>query len=54
MCFEKSLKLDPDRKKTYEGYGVLLLKLNQHKQALSYIKKGTGFIEFTQEGFNII
>ena len=52
--FEKSLKLDPSRKKTCEGYGNLLLKLNQHKQALLYIRKGTGFIRFTQKDFKII
>ena len=52
--FEKSLNLDPNREKTCEDYGDLLLKLNQHKKALEYFKKGTGFIQFTQKDFKII
>jgi len=31
-----------------------LLKFNQHSKALSYIKKSTGFISFTQKDFKII
>ena len=49
--FEKSLNLDPNKKKTHEGYGDILLKLNQHEKALKYIKKGTGFIRFYTKGF---
>ena len=52
--FEKSLNLDPNKKKTCEGYGNILLKLNQHDKALAYIKKGTGFIIFTQKDCKII
>ena len=52
--FEKSLNLNPNKKKTFEGYGNILLKLNQHSKALEYIKKGTGFIRFTQKNFSII
>jgi len=51
--FEKSLNIDPN-KKTFEGYGNLLLKLNQHNKALNYIKKGTGFIRFSQKEVKII
>ena len=46
--------LNRNKKKTYEDYGNILLKLNQHYKALEYIKKGTGFIKFTQKDFEII
>ena len=52
--FEKSLNLDPNREKTCEDYGNILLKLNQHIKALAYLRKGTGFIKFTQKDFKII
>ena len=52
--FEKSLNLDPNQEKTCEDYGDILLKLNQHSKALIYIRKGTGFIRFTQRDFKII
>ena len=52
--FEKSLKLDQNRERTCEDYGDLLLKLNQHIKALVYLRKGTGFIKFTQKDFKII
>ena len=51
---EKSLNLDSNKEKTCESYGELLLKLNQHNKALMYLKKGTGFIRFTQKNFEII
>ena len=53
-CYEKALNLDPSRKDVCEGYGDLLLKLNMHIKALEYIKKGTGFICFTQKDVKII
>ena len=31
-----------------------MLKLNQHNKAIEYIRKGTGFIRFTQKDFKII
>ena len=52
--FEKSLNLNPDNKETCEGYGNVLLKLDKHDKALAYIRKGTGFIRFTQKDFNLI
>ena len=52
--FEKSLNLDQNRERTCEDYGDLLLKLNQHIKALAYLRKGTGFIRFTQKDFKII
>ena len=52
--FEKSLNLNKNNKKTYEDYGNILLKLNKHYKALDYIRKGTGFIRFTQKDFKII
>ena len=51
---EKSLNLEPNKEKTCEDYGEVLLKLNQHSKALAYIRKGTGFIRFTQKDFKII
>ena len=51
---EISLNLDPNKEKTCEVYGNILLKLNQHLKALEYIKKGSGFIRFTQKDFKII
>ena len=45
---------DINRKKTCEGCGNLLLKLNQHDKALEYIRKGSGIIRFTQKDFKII
>ena len=52
--FEKSLSLDPNKKETNEGYGNIILKFNHHDKALGYIRKGTGFIRFTQKDFKII
>ena len=37
-----------------DGYGVLLLKLNQHIKGLNYIRKGTSFIRFTPSDCKII
>ena len=52
--FEISLKLDPNKSKTCEIYGNILLKINQHSKALAYIRKGVGFIRFTQKDFKVI
>ena len=52
--FEKSLNLNPNKKETCEGYGNILLKLNQHNKALEYIRKAGGIIRFTQKDFRII
>ena len=52
--FEKILTLDPNNLDTAHGYGVLLLKLNQHSKGLNYIRKGTGFIRFTPGDCKII
>ena len=46
--------LDPNKKETYDSYGNILLKLNLHDEALDYIRKGTGFIRFTQKNFKVI
>ena len=45
--YEKALNLDPNSEEICEGYGDLLLKLNMHIKALTYIKKGRGFIWFS-------
>ena len=52
--FEKILTLDPNNLDTAHGYGVLLLKLNQHSKGLNYIRKGTSFIRFTPGDCKII
>ena len=52
--FERILTLDPNNLDTAHGYGVLLLKFNQHSKGLNYIRKGTGFIRFTPGDCKII
>ena len=52
--FEKILTLDPNNLDTAHGYGVLLLKLNQHSKGLNYIRKGTSFIRFAPGDCKII
>ena len=52
--FEKALILNPNNQEISHGYGVLLLKLNQHTKGLDYIRKGTGFIRFSSESYKII
>ena len=52
--YEKALSLEPNEKKFNSNYGELLLSLNHHKKGLEHIKIGSGFINFTQENFEII
>ena len=52
--YEKALSLEPNDKKFNSNYGDLLLSLNRHKKGLEHIKIGSGFINFTQENFEII
>ena len=52
--FEKIFTLDPNNLDSAHGYGVLLLKLNQHSKGLNYIRKGTSFIRFTPGDYKII
>jgi len=52
--FEKALILNPNNQEMSHGYGVLLLKLNQHAKGLDHIRKGTGFIRFSSESYKII
>ena len=52
--FEKAIILNPDNQEISHGYGILLLKLNQHDKGLDYIRKGTGFIRFSSESYKII
>ena len=52
--YEKTLNLDSNHKKTCESYGIILLKLNQHSKALTYLGKGSGFIRFTEKNLKII
>ena len=49
-----SLDLDPNNKKACEGYGDILLKLNQHSKAIAYIRRGAGLIQFTEKAVKII
>jgi len=52
--FEKALNINPNNQEIAHGYGILLLKLNEHIKGLNYIKKATGFIRFTPESYQII
>ena len=52
--FEEALTINPNNQEMNHGYGVLLLKLNQHVKGLGYIRKGTGFIRFSSESYKII
>ena len=52
--YEKALSLDPNDRKFNSNYGELLLSLDCHEKGLEYIKKGSGFINFTRENFEII
>ena len=54
IFFEKALILNPNNLEVAHGYGVLLLKLNQHSKGLNYIRKGTSFIRFTPDDCKII
>ena len=51
--FEKSLKLDPSKKKTFEEYASTLFKANDHKKALEYLDKSVGTINFSNEKVSI-
>ena len=53
-CLEKTLNLDSNHRKTCESYGIILFKLNQHSKALTYLRKGSGFIRFTEKNLKII
>ena len=52
--FEKAMILNSGNQEISHGYGILLLKLNQHAKGLDYIRKGTGFIRFSSESYKII
>ena len=52
--FEKAMILNPGNQEISHGYGILLLKLNQHTKGLDHIRKGTGFIRFSPESYKII
>ena len=52
--FEKAMILNPGNQEISHGYGILLLKLNQHAKGLDHIRKGTGFIRFSSESYKII
>ena len=52
--FEKSLKLNPNKKETYKQYALTLFKANQHNRALEYQNKGIGTIRFSQTEVSMI
>ena len=52
--YEKALSLEPNNEKFNSNYGELLLSLDQHEKGLNHIKKGSGFINFSQNSFEII
>jgi len=48
------LKVFPNNAYLNSLMGYNLLSLNCHKEGLNFIKKGTGFIEFTNDSVNIV
>lgn len=52
--FEKSLKLDPNKKETFEEYAATLLEADKHDKALRYLNKGVGTINFSHEKVYIV
>ena len=52
--FEMALKQDTNHKTTNLRIGNMYLKMNEYKKGLDHIKKATGFIRFSDEGFEII
>ncbi len=54
IYYEKCLNIDPEYKNACSGYGVLLLKLNQHNKGLKYLRSGSGFVRFNEDKVEII
>ena len=52
--FEKSLKLDPNKIKTFEEYATTLFRADNHDKALRYLNKAVGTINFSHEKVNIV
>ena len=50
----KRIDINPNFKEPYALYGNILLNINKHKEGLEYIKKGCGFIKFSENNFTII
>ena len=51
--FERSLKLDPNKKKTFEEYASTLFKANEHNKALKYLDKSVGTINFSSKKISL-
>ena len=49
-----ALAKDPNHKKSNFRLGNLYLKINEHKKGLKHIRQATGFVRFTNTGFEII
>ena len=48
-----ALKIDPNKKKTFEEYASTLFKANDHMKALRYLDKSVGTINFSHEKVSI-
>ena len=51
---KKEIEFDPENEYLYKLLSKNLMKKNCHREALQYLKKGTGFIEFNDNNISII
>jgi tetratricopeptide (TPR) repeat protein len=52
--YEKAVNYESTNKLACQLYGKILLKLNEHKKGLKYMKIGSGFIRFTNQKIEMI
>ena len=52
--FEMVLEQDKNHRLTNLRIGNMYLKMNEYKKGLMHIKQATGFIRFSDEGFEVI
>ena len=52
--FEMALEQDKNHRITNLRIGNMYLKMNEYKKGLMHIKQATGFIRFSDEGFEVI
>ena len=51
---KKQIELDPDNNYLYKLLSKNLMRINKHREALNYLKKGTGFIQFENNRISIV
>ena len=54
MNYCQIIEKDNNNSTAHWNYGTLLLKEGKHKKGLDHIKKGTGFVRFSHNSFEII